>query len=160
MEQLGVTAISHGEIVRKTRPALAALSLPAAAEKAIQDALAIRDDNAPVMTDRKGNPEPDPDLRDNENVPLPAISLSFLHDPTDRLNRIEFLGAISEYVRAEVLPYVPDAWVDTDKTKIGYEIPLTRYFYKYVAPRPLEQIDAELRGLEAEIQRLLAEVTG
>jgi type I restriction enzyme M protein len=62
-------------------------------------------------------------------------------------------------VRAEVLPYVPDAWVDTDKTKIGYEIPLTRHFYKYVPPRPIEEIDSELRDLEAEVQRLLAEVT-
>jgi type I restriction enzyme M protein len=59
---------------------------------------------------------------------------------------------------AEVLPYVPDAWVDYDETKIGYEIPLTRHFYKYLPPRPLEEIDAEIRDLEAEIQRLLAEV--
>ena len=60
---------------------------------------------------------------------------------------------------AEVLPYVSDAWVDFDKTKIGYEIPLTRHFYKYVAPRPLAEIDAEIKALEAEIQELLNEVT-
>jgi type I restriction enzyme M protein len=59
----------------------------------------------------------------------------------------------------EVLPYVPDAWVDYDKSKIGYEIPLTRHFYVYKPPRPLEEIDAEIKGLEKEIQDLLAEVT-
>ena len=60
---------------------------------------------------------------------------------------------------AEVLPYVPDAWVDHAKTKIGYEIPLTRQFYRYVPPRPLAEIDAEIKALEDEIQRLLGEVT-
>ena len=60
---------------------------------------------------------------------------------------------------AEVLPYVEDAWVDHTKTKIGYEIPLTRHFYKYVPPRPLAEIDAEIKTLEDEIQDLLKEVT-
>ena len=59
----------------------------------------------------------------------------------------------------EVLPHVPDAWGDERKTKIGYEIPLTRHFYTYTPPRPLDEIDAEIRGLEAEIQDLLAQVT-
>lgn len=54
---------------------------------------------------------------------------------------------------------MPDAWVDHAKTKIGYEIPLTRRFYRYVPPRPLEEIDAEIKALEEEIQRLLREVT-
>ncbi len=60
---------------------------------------------------------------------------------------------------AEVFPYVPDAWVDHAKTKVGYEIPLTRHFYKYMPPRPLAEIDAEIKALEAEIQKLLREVT-
>ena len=59
----------------------------------------------------------------------------------------------------EVLPYVEDAWVDYTKTKLGYEIPLTRHFYKYVPPRPLAEIDAEIKVLEGEIQELLREVT-
>jgi type I restriction enzyme M protein len=59
----------------------------------------------------------------------------------------------------EFLPYVPDAWVDYGKTKIGYEIPLTRHFYVYRPPRPLKEIDAEIKDLEREIQDLLAEVT-
>jgi type I restriction enzyme M protein len=62
-------------------------------------------------------------------------------------------------VESEVLSYVPDAWVDHDKTKIGYEVPLTRHFYKYVPPRPLTEIDGEIKALEAEIQELLREVT-
>ena len=58
----------------------------------------------------------------------------------------------------EVLPHVPDAWVDHDKTKVGYEIPFTRHFYVYNPPRPLAEIDAELKALEAEIQTLLSQV--
>jgi type I restriction enzyme M protein len=61
-------------------------------------------------------------------------------------------------MRDEVLPYVPDAWVDGDRTKIGYEIPLTRYFYRYMPPRPLDEIDAEIKALESQIQGLIGEV--
>ena len=98
------------------------------------------------------------DLRDNENVPLPEVSVPWVDDVTERLNTVEYRTAINDYVTAEVHPYVPDAWVDHDKTKIGYEIPLTRHFYKYVPPRPLAEIDAEIKQLEAEIQALLREV--
>ena len=59
-----------------------------------------------------------------------------------------------------MIPYVTDAWVDHDKTKIGYEIPLTRHFYKYLPPRPLADIDKEIKQLETEIQALFNEVTG
>ena len=113
-----------------------------------------------MITDRKGNPEADPELRDNENVPLPPVPVEFIEDPTERFETLEYRTAIDDYMRDEVLPYVPDAWVDYDKTKIGYEIPLTRHFYKYVPPRPLEEIDAEIKVLEDEIQRLLTEVAG
>jgi type I restriction enzyme M protein len=111
-----------------------------------------------IVTDTKGNPEPDPDLRDNENVPLPAMPVQWEPDPQERLESVECRSAIDDYVTAEVLPYVDDAWVDYDKTKIGYEIPLTRHFYKYTPPRPLAEIDAEIKQLEAEIQELLREV--
>ena len=117
----------------------AGLQVGSPVRKAIHAALGARDEGAEVCTDAKGNPEPDPKLRDTENVPLGQD--------------------IDEYVTREVLPYVPDAWVDHDKTKIGYEIPLTRHFYTYTPPRPLDEIDAELKQLEAEIQDLLAEVT-
>lgn len=122
-------------------------------------ALAVSDPDAPVITDKKGNAEPDPQLRDGENVPLPTVQVAFEADPTARLASLEYRTAVSDYMTAEVLPYVDDAWPDHDKTKIGYEIPLTRHFYKYVPPRPLEEIDAEIKTLEAEIQRLLHEVT-
>ncbi|WP_344014312.1 hypothetical protein, partial [Streptomyces thermospinosisporus] len=62
-------------------------------------------------------------------------------------------------LKREVHPYVPDAWIDHSKTKIGYEIPVTRHFYAYEPPRPLAEIDAELKALEAEIQGLLGDVT-
>ena len=77
-------------------------------------------------------------LRDTENVPLTED--------------------IQGYFEREVLPHVPDAWIDPDKTKVGYEIPFTRHFYRYVAPRPLEEIQKDLRILVGEIQAMLAEV--
>jgi type I restriction enzyme M protein len=116
---------------------------------------AERKPEAPPVTDKKGHPYPDPELRDNENVPLPAVQLTYEQDPSERLATLEYRTAVDDYVEAEVLPYVPDAWVDHAKTKIGYEIPLTRHFYKYVPPRPMEEIDAEIEALEAEIQSLL-----
>lgn len=83
--------------------------------------------------------EPDPDLRDFENVPLK--------------------GDIDAYFEREVHPHVADAWMDRSKDKVGYEINFNRHFLKYAAPRPLEEIDADLRKAEEEIMRLLQEVT-
>jgi type I restriction enzyme M protein len=113
-----------------------------------------------VVTGRKGAPEPDPDLRDNENVPLPDGTATWEADPAERLASLEYRTAVDDYLAAEVLPHVPDAWIDHGKTKIGYEIPLTRHYYKYVPPRPLAEINAEIKTLEDEIQTLLGEVTG
>ena len=149
----GLASTDRAEVARRLGP------LPKAIDKAVWDALAVRDPDAPVITDRKGHPEPDPDLRDNENVPLPGPVEGFDEDPTERLASPPYRAAVDAYMAAEVLPFVPDAWVDHAKTKIGYEIPLTRQFYRYVPPRPLEEIDAEIRALEEEIQRLLREVT-
>jgi len=149
----GLSSTDRLEVARRLGP------LPKAIEKAAWDALAVRDPDAPVITDRKGYPEPDPDLRDNENVPLPGPVERFDEDPTARLASSSHRAAVDAYVAAEVLPFVPDAWVDHAKTKIGYEIPLTRHFYRYVPPRPLAEIDAEIKALEDEIQRLLREVT-
>ena len=133
--------------------------LPKAVEKAIWNALAVRDPEAPVITDGKGRPEPDPEQRDNENVPLPGPAERFHGDPTERLSSTLYRKAVEAYMEAEVLPYVGDAWVDNTKTRIGYEVPLTRLFHRYVPPRPLEEIDAEILALENELQRLLHEVT-
>jgi type I restriction enzyme M protein len=123
-------------------------------EKVLLEALAVRDSEAPALD------EADPELRDQENVPLPPEPVEFEHDPSARLASESYRRAVDEYMTAEVLPYASDAWVDLDKTKVGYEIPLTRHFYRYVPPRPLEEIDAEIRALEDEIQELLGEVTG
>ena len=99
-----------------------------------------------MITDRKGNPEPDPSCATTRTSRcLPCRSRSS-EDPTERFATLEYRTAVDDYMRDEVLPYVPDAWVDHDKTKIGYEIPLTRHFYKYVPPRPLEEIDAEIKS--------------
>ncbi|MEV7447613.1 type I restriction-modification system subunit M [Streptomyces nigra] len=106
--------------------------------KALRDAIGVRDPEGEVQR-VKGQPEPDSELRDYENVPLGED--------------------VEEYLKREVHPHVPDAWIDHSKTKIGYEIPFTRHFYVYEPPRPLGEIDAELKALEAEIQGLLGEVT-
>lgn len=113
------------------------VTIPASIQKAVLSALSERDETAAVCK-KKGQPEPDTDLRDYENVPLKED--------------------IDEYLAREVLPHVPDAWVDHSKTKVGYEIPFTRHFYVYQPPRPLEVIEQEIRELEQEIQGMLAEV--
>jgi type I restriction enzyme M protein len=115
------------------------LSLTPPQGKALLQALSERDEDAEICTDSKGNPEPDADLRDTENVALK--------------------DDVQVYFEREVMPHVPDAWIDHEKTKVGYEIPFTRHFYKYVPPRPLEEIDTELKTLAGEIMALLAEVT-
>ncbi len=159
-DERGEGFATERELVETFEAAVGVLELGAPAKKALWAALAVRDEEAPVITDRKGNPEPDPELRDNENVPLPVVPLSFEEDPSARFATLAYRTAIDDYMREEVHPYVPDAWVDHEKTRIGYEIPLTRHFYKYVPPRPLEEIDAEIKALEDEIQCLLGEVEG
>jgi type I restriction enzyme M protein len=112
--------------------------LTASEIKAVLNALSERDETAEICRDRAGNPEPDPELRDTETVPLKEN--------------------IEDYFKREVLPHVPDAWPDESKTKIGYEIPLNRHFYRYEPPRPLEVIEADIKTLESDILALLKEV--
>ena len=115
------------------------LRVPAALFKAILLALSERDETADICLDTKGNAEPDPELRDYENIPLKEN--------------------IDEYVVHEVLPHIPDAWIDDSKTKVGYEINFNRYFYKYTPPRSLKEIETDLKIIEKEIADMLAEVT-
>jgi type I restriction enzyme M protein len=150
---VGAIATEKGTLAKKLG------HVPKVIEKALWDVLAVRDPEAAVVVDRKGEPDPDAELRDNENVPLPAIPVQWVEDVSERLGTVEYRSAVDDYVKAEVLPYVEEAWVDYVKTKVGYEIPLTRHFYKYVPPRALAEIDAEIRALEKEIQELLREVT-
>jgi type I restriction enzyme M protein len=99
-----------------------------------------QDEIAEVVTDEQGRPESDADLRDTENVPLKED--------------------IHAYFDREVKPHVADAWIDEDKTKVGYEIPFTRHFYVYKALRPLKDIEGDIKTLEKEIQGMLGEVVG
>ena len=128
---------SFVEVLRGAESA-AGVKLSAAERKAVLSALGERDPEADVCRDRRGNPEPDTELRDTETVPL--------SDDVDA------------YIAREVLPHVPDAWVDESKTKVGYEIPLNRHFYVYEPPRPLEEIESDLQALEQEIAGLLSDV--
>lgn len=114
------------------------LSLPAPIQKAVLKTLSEQDETADICFDKKGNPEPDTSLRDNENVPLKED--------------------IGEYFKQEVLPHVPDAWIDESKTVKGYEINITKYFYKYKPLRSLEEIRTDILELELETQGLMSEV--
>ncbi len=158
-EYTGLSGTDREALAMKLASVFTEFGLTRPQETDVWDALAVRDPEAPIITDRKGEPLPDPGLRDHENVPLPEKKVVYEADVTARLESVEYRTAIRDYMEEEVLPYVPDAWVDYDKTKIGYEIPLTRHFYVYKPPRPLEEIDAEIKTLEGEIQDLLAEVT-
>ena len=115
------------------------IHLSATELKAVVSALSERDENAEICWNKQGESEPDPELRDTENVPLKE--------------------SIQTYFEREVLPHVPDAWIDHSKTKIGYEIPLNRHFYRYEPPRELSVIEGEIKALETDIVRLLGEVT-
>lgn len=128
--------------------------------KAIFAALGERDPEAAICRDGSDRPEPDADLRDTENVPLPEgtvlpLPMEFGPDkPNDKLVAA-MRPVIDAHLRAEVLPHVPDAWVDYAKTKVGYEIPVNRHFYVYQPPRPLREIEADITTLEREIADLL-----
>ena len=100
----------------------------------------MRDENGDIITDKKGGKKADTALRDTENVPLKAD--------------------IRVYFKREVLPHVPDAWIEETKTKSGYEIPFTRHFYKFTPLRPSEEIMDEIKALEEKIAKGLAEVLG
>jgi type I restriction enzyme M protein len=149
-ELLATFAMAHGATLFKERTTFltalrdvdraAGVRLTAPELKAVLGALGERDKTAEICRDRDGNPETDGELRDTESVPLKE--------------------GITEYFQREVLPHVPDAWIDESKTRIGYEIPLNRYFYVYEPPRSLEVIEANIKTLEQEIMDLLAEVTG
>jgi len=116
-------------------------------QKVMLQTMSEQDDAATVIADGKGNPEPDSSLRDTENVPLGQD--------------------VTQYFEREVVSYEPNAWINTKVTdhkdgeigKIGYEIPFTRYFYEYKAPRDLAEIEADIQQTEQELAKLLKELT-
>ena len=126
----------------------AGLKLAAAARKAVLNALSERDEAAAICRTRDGNPEPDPELRDTERVPLAED--------------------VNAFFEREVRPHVADAWIDESKRDskdgkigiVGYEINFNRYFYRYSPPRTLEDIESDIQHIEADIVRMLSEVTG
>jgi len=103
-------------------------------------------ENGQVVTNKKGIPKPNSKLRDYENIPLKKGKTESSEDD------------IQEYMEKEVLPHVPDAWVDYKKTKVGYEINFTKYFYEYKPLRSLTEIRADILALEKETDGLLSEV--
>ena len=96
----------------------------------------LNEDGTPEL--KKGKPVADASLRDTENVPLKED--------------------IQEYFEREVLPFAPDAWIDEKKTKIGYEIPFTRYFYQYVPPKPAQELEIEIKEIEMDLDGVLEEI--
>jgi len=125
------------EFETKAKDALNGFNLSSNFIKNIILALSEHDDSADYVLDKKGNKIPDPNLRDSEKIPLKQD--------------------IKEYFKREVKPYYPDAWMDRKKDRIGYEINFTKYFYKYKPPRPLEEIEKDIKEVTSEIERLLKE---
>lgn len=126
----------------------AKLKLAAPIKKAILSALSDRNEDAEICRDKDGRPEPDPELRDTESVPLEE--------------------EVETFCEREVKPHVPDAWIDTARRDpqdgevglVGYEVNFNRYFYEHRPPRPLEDIEADIQGIEKEIVSMLREVAG
>jgi type I restriction enzyme M protein len=119
---------------------------------AVLKAIAVYDPDAdPVIAKRGHGSESDPDLRDHESIPLPERYLDL-----DEQQRATAVRAAAEiHLAAKIHPYAPDAWIDHDRTRIGYEIPFTRQFYAYAPPRPIAEIRADIDDLERQIQKLM-----
>ena len=125
----------------------AELKIRAPVRKAILNALSERDETAAICVNRKGEKEPDPELRDFERVPLSE--------------------SVEDFFEREVSPHVPDAWVNESKRDrkdnqvgiVGYEINFNRHFYRYKPPRPLEDIESDIQGIESEIMQMLSDLT-
>lgn len=122
---------------KHVKTVLKSFKLSSALIKSIIIALSEYDDKADYVTDGKGNKKPDGKLRDTEKIPLKKD--------------------IKKYFEDEVLKYYPDAWMDSKKDKIGYEINFPQHFYKYQPPRTLEEIEADIKNVTAEIQELIKE---
>jgi type I restriction enzyme M protein len=136
---------------KSAKAALAGCGLDAKGLKAALKAIAVYDADAEPVRGKKGGSgvfEPDPDLRDQENISLPAGYLDL--DESARAKAVR--EAAEKHLVEEIQPYLPDAWIDHEKTRIGYEIPFTRQFYVYTPPRPVAEIRAEIDALEEQIR--------
>ena len=136
------------------------IKLRAPIRKAILAALSERDETAAICRDRRGLPESDPKLRDTERVPLP--------DGADPVDEAGIPTSVQEFFDREVKPHAPDAWINTSRRDardgrvglVGYEINFNRYFYRFKPPRPLGEIQADIRRIEREMVAMLREVAG
>lgn len=161
----------------------AEIKIPSAIKKAIFAALGERDQKAEICTDAKGNPEADSELRDTENIPLPAdvilpkefaeqisksenvahkgatLPMFFGPDKPNDLLVETIQSTIEAYMDEEVRPHVGQAWVDYAKTKVGYEVPINRHFYVYKPPRELADIEGDISKLEESIAAQLKGLT-
>lgn len=129
-------------------------------KKSIMNVLSERDKTADICTDKKGNIEADPELRDTEIIPLPhdiSLPLPLTYDV--KSDNGELIVLVKEhcenYLKTEVLPHVPNAWIDYSKIKVGYEIPFNRHFYVYTPPRDLSLIEEDIKLLEDDIIKML-----
>ena len=133
--------------------------LTAALRNSILAALGERDETAEICRGEDGTPEPDPELRDIERAPLPEGE-----DPIDN-NGVP--ASVRAFFAREVLPHVPDAWIDTSRRDqrdgrvglVGYEINFNRYFYRYTPPRPLAEIEADIQAVEKDILAMLKDMS-
>ena len=159
LDSLGITVCkdrSEFLEVLDARAGEAKMKLSGALKKAIIAALCERDESAEICRDAQGDPEPDPDLRDTERVPLP--------EGEDAADENGVPASVQEFFAREVTPHVPDAWIDVSKCDpkdgkvgvIGYEINFNRYFYRPVSPRPLSEIRADIKVAEREIMEMLS----
>jgi type I restriction enzyme M protein len=138
---------------KAARIAVSACGLDTKQINAVVKAIALYDADADPIHAKKGHGyEADPDLRDQENIPLPDGYLDL--DDDEKVKAVR--DAAEKHLAEEIHPYVPDAWIDHDKTKIGYEIPFTRQFYVYKPPRPVAEIRADIDKLEAQIQHWMS----
>jgi type I restriction enzyme M protein len=148
MPEITYTDRTEFEQALESAAGKAGIKLTAAITKAIFSACSERDETAAICRSKSGDPEPDAELRDTESVPL-----------SER---------VDAFFDREVRPHVADAWIDESKRDekdgevgvVGYEINFNRYFYRYRPPRPLEEIESDIRAIETDIVRMLAEVTG
>jgi type I restriction enzyme M protein len=139
---------------KEAETALIGVGLSGKDVKVALKAIATTEATANPVAGKKHTYEPDPELRDYENIGLPANFIQM--NELERENAVQ--GLAIEHLKKEIYPYVSDAWIDHSKTKIGYDIPLTRQFYKYNPPRPMSEIKSELDDLERQVQELLRDL--
>jgi type I restriction enzyme M protein len=156
------TTKNRPEALKKLKAAVKVhgLKLTAQLRAAILDVTSTSDPTADICYNSKGDAEPDTSLRDTELIPFPSnipLPLPIGYDKKDDLTDLIALVEThcEAYLDKEVRPHVGEAWIDYAKTKVGYEIPINRHFYVYEPPRPLSEIEKDMKTVEGKILELL-----